>query len=206
VRMQSDGSLGGTLSARTNFLEEWDFSRPDSEGNWTQIERKIVSHQASGLPITILPGTVIRYQRRGGGQWEHQFIAGGVTDKSMAAAHAAGMNMNPHYGFAKCWPPDDVDAGETWPIAVVDVPGMGTLPDVTGQATGKLISNTREGKTEWAVMEYSYELKWGKAGANRLVGRTQLKVNLSEGYITEWNQQWGETGTENSSTMRLVKR
>jgi hypothetical protein len=202
----------GSSSWNKRAIEEWVFSAPDSTGDWTQIDRTLVSEQIVGLgTISAMshPGSVIRYQRRSDGKWESRFLQGGVTDPAFARAFGV-FNFTPAmFGLGNCWPPDSVDVGGTWPVKLADLPGWShTAKDLTGKASGKLLSTNREGNSDWATLEIDYDFIWQMTPDSKLEvsGTQRYKVNLTEGYVGEYSFRNKSSGSETTMTMRMSKR
>jgi hypothetical protein len=201
-------STGSGLAWSNNSIEEWIFSAPDAEGDWTQIERTIISDQSVGLPATVHSGSVIRFQRKADGNWESQFTKGGVTDPAYANVYRV-FNFTPAmWGLQKFWPPDSVVVEGTWPIQVTDVPGFGTLTNTAGTASGKLLAIDRRENADWATIEISYDVKWATTAESkiRMVGNQRFRVNLSEGYIDEYHSRLDSSGSVITTTLKLTKR
>jgi hypothetical protein len=172
-------------------VEEWDFSAPDAKGVWTVAERRFLSIHATGLvPAGVQTGTVIRYQRRADDKVESRFLKGGATSDA-AARGLAVFPFTPEYpGLGKCWPPDSVEVGGTWPINGGDVPGFGQLPNTKGSATGKLISTDSAKHPELVVIEIAYDLLWQVEGAkNSYAGTMRFQINPREGYIPRYESE-----------------
>jgi hypothetical protein len=174
-------------------IEDWDFSKADADGQWTEMLRTFVNYSVSGVASTLQNGSVIRYKRGANGSWVGTFERGGTTDAVYNDLHLKHFSPTSFVVSANAyWPPAGTPVGGSWKIKPADLPGFGNFPNLTGQATGRLLAINRGDETDIADIEIRYNIEWFATADYKqpMTGTLRFQVDLRDGYYVRNDSEY----------------
>ncbi len=175
--------------------EEWWFSRPDTNGQWTRAERRVISNSSPLVPV----GLTIRYDRQPDGKFTAAILQGSVSNETIRNAYLNYPGGDPTWGngwLTGAWPTEDTPVGGTWTFN-----NTTGIPSIFGAnaATGKLVAFDRTPTADWVTLQFSNDKVTKGDAETRAANTVTLRINLGEGYIASID------GTSlNSTTVKAV--